>query len=111
MRKQGATDGATHLIMDAFMFGWDTENSSALSIAAADIGIFPPGTEIFLLDGGNAELPKAMARNLSQKIRYGAEVQSIHMADNDVEVTAKIGGTTVQMRADRVISTVPASVL
>lgn len=111
MRKQGATDGAIHLIMDTFMFGWDPENSSALSIAAADIGIFPPGTGIFLLDGGNAELPKAMARSLSQKIRYGAKVESINMTDNEVDVTAKFGGTTIQMRADRVISTVPAPVL
>jgi len=66
LRRQGATDGAINLIVDGFWFGWDPENSSALSIAAADFGTFPPGTGIFLLEGGNAELPKAMARNLSQ---------------------------------------------
>lgn len=111
MRRQGATDGAIKLIKNGFLFGWDLENASALSVAAADIGTFPPRTEIFLLEGGNAELPKAMAQNLSQKIRYGAEVQSINMADNEVEVMAKIDGKTIQMRADRMISTVPAPVL
>lgn len=110
LRSQGGTDGAINLIVDGFLFGWDPENASALSIATSDFGTFPPGTGIFLLEGGNAELPKAMARNLSQKIRYGVEVQSIELTDKDVEVTAKIGGTSIQMRADRVISTVPASV-
>jgi len=110
MRNQGATNGAVQLLMDVLLYGWDPEKTSALSVATADIGLFPPGTDIFLLEGGNAELPKAMAHKHSKSIRYGAKVHSIQTADAQVEVTAMIGGRMVQMRADRVISTVPATV-
>ncbi len=65
----------------------------------------------FVLVGGNDRLPKAMAGRLSRRIRYGVEVVAIRETAGGVEVVARRGDRPERYEADRVICTLPATVL
>jgi monoamine oxidase len=61
--------------------------------------------------GGNDRLPQAMAGALGAQIRYGAEVQRIEQSATGVRVSYRSGGQQQQASADRVICTIPFTVL
>jgi monoamine oxidase len=110
MRSQGASQGAVGLIRDTQWFRNAVENGSALSSAMSDFGLFMRGKP-FLLAGGNDRLPTAMANRLSQNIRYGVRVAALRQNDAGVEVMARRGDKAESFQADRVICTIPATVL
>ena len=110
MREQGASEGAAHLIRDTQWFGPAVENSSALSSAVSDFGLFMGGPP-FVLNGGNDRLPAAMADRLSRKIHYGVEVTALRDTGDGVEVQGRRGPRAEQFQADRAVCTIPAPVL
>lgn len=61
--------------------------------------------------GGNDQLPKAFAKSLSDKILYQRPVRKIHPDPNGVEVWFDEEGTLRSMRATRLITTIPFTVL
>lgn len=61
--------------------------------------------------GGNDLLPRAMASELREQIRYGAVVQQIQQNANEVRVSYRSAGMQSQEVADRLICTIPFTVL
>lgn len=110
MRQQGASQGAIELVRDTQWFGMSIDLASALSSAMSDMGLFGGGIP-FLLKGGNDRLPYAMANKLRNQIRYGVEVTAINSKDDEVEIAARRGERTETFSADRVVCTIPATVL
>lgn len=110
MRSQGASEGAVKLVQHTQWFGSVPNQTSALSMAVSDFGLFM-GAPPFVLAGGNDQLPRKMAESLSERIKYGTEVNAVNDSEDAVEVTAMEGDQTVSFEADRVICTLPAKVL
>jgi monoamine oxidase len=110
LRKKGASSGAVDLIRDTQWFGQGLDTSSALTSAWSYFGPFMSGG-FFVLAGGNDRLPTEMANRLSESIRYGVKVIAIREKDSGVEVTARQGDSAETFQADRVICTLPATVL
>lgn len=109
LRTQGASEGAVELIADTQFFGFRMEETSALSSALAEFGLFFGGAP-FVLEGGNDRLPKAMAEKLDQRIRYGVEATAFRDTGEGVEVDVDRGGQADRFEADRVVCTIPPSV-
>jgi monoamine oxidase len=61
--------------------------------------------------GGSDQLPKAFAQRLADKIQYGTPVVKIQQDANGVNVVALHGGNPQIYNADRVLCTIPFSVL
>lgn len=110
MRSHGASDGAVKLIKTTQWFGPVPDSTSALSMAVSDFGLFM-GAVPFILPGGNDQLPRSMAEPLKDSIEYKVEVRAIKDSENKVVVSGVKNGRNVQFKADRVICTLPASVL
>ncbi len=110
MRRHGASQAAIQLVADTQFFGPRVDNISALSAAVAEFGLFFAGAP-FVLQGGNDQLPTAMAERLSRAIQYGVEVTEVHHSRSGVEVRARRGDRTERFRGGRVVCTLPAPVL
>lgn len=110
MRSQGASEGAVKLVQTTQWFGSVPTQTSALSMAVSDFGLFM-GAAPFILAGGNDQLPRKMAESLGDVISYNTEVKSIKDTEQGVEVTATENTKPVTFEADRVICTIPAKVL
>jgi monoamine oxidase len=63
------------------------------------------------IKGGNDNLPKAFARRLGNKIRYGAPVVKIDQDERTARVTFLEKGNRQTMNADRVLCALPFSLL
>lgn len=111
MRRQGASEGAIEVIRRTQYFGPGIDTGSALSSAMADIGMVFSGGTPFALSGGNGRLPAAMAGRLGRRVRYGVEVTRVREVGSEVEVAADRGGQSETFRADRIVCTLPATVL
>lgn len=110
MRSQGASEGAVKLIKHTQWFGSFPNQTSALSMAISDFGLFM-GAKPFLLVGGNDRLPRAMADELGDRIEYGVEVSTLTDEGDGVHVEAVKNETRRNFEADQMICTLPAKVL
>ncbi|MBW3565557.1 MAG: FAD-dependent oxidoreductase [Acidobacteria bacterium] len=110
MRAEGASPAAVELVRDTMWFGAAVEGGSALSSVFSDLGLFMGGVP-FVLTGGNDQLPTKMADRLGRNIRYGVEVVGIRDAGDAVEVRTRRGDQLDRQQAERVICTIPATVL
>lgn len=111
MSGQGASKGAIELVKNTAWFAPVPEKTSGLSMAISDIGLFTNGGGYFVLKGGNDKLPTAMAAKLKNKIQYGFEVTAINSTSEGVTVTGREAGNMQSLKADRVICTLPATVM
>ncbi|HEV7716416.1 MAG TPA: NAD(P)/FAD-dependent oxidoreductase [Steroidobacteraceae bacterium] len=103
LRRQGASSDAVAYLTQGF------DDDSLLDFAHDAVSHAVP--KLWKIRGGNDLLPRAMAAPLAQQIRYGAEVKRIEQNANGVRVTFVAGGTQHVESADRVICTIPFSVL
>jgi len=110
MRSHGASEGAVELVQNTQWFGSVPHQTSALSMAVSDFGLFM-GAPPFILDGGNDQLPREMAKPLEDDIIYGMEVMAVKDTQKGVEVIAKDDAGSTKFSADQVICTLPAKVL
>ncbi len=110
MRSQGASEGAVKLVKYTQWFGGLPHQTSALSMAFSDIGLFMGGKP-FILVGGNDQLPRAMAEELGDRIKYGVEVSEVTDQGDGVQVEALENETHRTFEADQVICTFPTRVL
>lgn len=110
MRSKGASSGAVDLIRDTQWFGQGMDKGSALTSAWAHFGPFMSG-RFFVLAGGNDRLPTEMANRLSKNIHYGVKVVAIRDNGTGVEVMVRRGDRDESFQADRVICTLPATIL
>jgi monoamine oxidase len=68
-------------------------------------------TRFSKIKGGNDNLPKAFARRLGEKIRYGSPVVKIDQDEKSARVVFMDKGVRQTMSADRVLCAVPFSLL
>lgn len=82
--------------------------ATILNVAASHaVGLEP----IFYITGGNDRLPYALAMALKERIHYASVVVRLLQTEGGVEVTVVSGGRHETVKADRVICTVPLSVM
>lgn len=106
MRRMGASKSAVDLLVALNGFA----NNSALDFFRDQLG-HRGAKSMSHIRGGNDRLPRAMAAQLSDKIRYGAEVVRIEQRAASVMVSCREAGGLHQLEADRVICTIPFPVL
>lgn len=108
LREQGASEGAVKLVKNTMWFAALPGETSGLSMAVSDFGLFMGGAP-FMLKGGNDLLPKEMAGRMKDQIKYGVEVTAI--SDKAEGVVVKTRGGQTEFKADAVIVTLPLKVL
>jgi monoamine oxidase len=100
-------------------FGRDTSEQSSLNLVyllpgpTSDLNLFGFSDETFHIRGGNQSLPRAIARSLpSESVRTGHRLTVIaKRADGSYELHFVVGGCDEVVIADRVMLTMPFSVL
>jgi monoamine oxidase len=102
LRQQGASDDAIQYLSEGF------ESDSLLDFIHDSVSHLPTLSKI---RGGNDLLPHAMAEGLRENIRYGSVVVRIVQKETGVEVTYKNAASHHVLVADRVICTLPFTVL
>ena len=108
--EKGASAGAQEIIRVTTWYSDRDGRASAAwnllpvvqSVGSKDIYSFPGGVDI---------LSTAFTVRLGERIRFGAEVVSIKNDSNSVEVIVNIAGKQESISADRVVCTIPFSVL
>lgn len=111
MKQQGASEGAIKLIQNTQWFAAEPRETSGLSMAVSDFGLFMSGTSFFQLKDGNDQLPRAMANKLADKIEYNSRVTKLHESGNKAIVEVENSEGKSQYQSDYVICTIPAAVL
>ncbi|HVB35118.1 MAG TPA: FAD-dependent oxidoreductase [Patescibacteria group bacterium] len=106
LRQRGASAAAVAVML----LGRDLDGVSALRLLA-DLAASGDVTGHFKIDGGNDLLPRALARTLSRRIRYGAWVRRINQDKRRVHATFVQGNLSHTIEADRLICTIPFPVL
>jgi monoamine oxidase len=109
VRKQGASEGAISLLQMTPL-GEDFDYVSALQDIMWQT-FFERGKTWSKLRGGNDQLPKAFAEKLGARMRYGAVVRRVTQDKEKVTLSVSRAGQLEQVQADRVVLTIPFSVL
>lgn len=107
LRKQGASEGAIELVKNTQWFAAVPGKTSGLSMAVSDFGLFM-GDAPFVLKGGNDQLPREMAAEMKNIIRYNIPVRSIEDNGNGIKVVSEKGES---FNADKAIVSLPLKVL
>jgi monoamine oxidase len=112
LRAQGASaDAATLLGLGAIgAFGDGAGTVSAL-VMLREIAHRSRIKQNYYIRGGTDLLPRAFAARLSERIRYGAPVVGIEQDSKGVRVAYLHAGAQESLAADRVVCTVPFSIL
>jgi monoamine oxidase len=103
LRRQGASADAVAYLAQGF------EDDSVFDFAYDACSHYVP--RMWKIRGGNDLLPRAMAQPLRDQIRYGADVRRIEQSGATVRVTYLSGGMLHTETADRLICTIPFTVL
>ena len=111
LRVNGASEGAIRLLRHWLWFGAAIDIASMQSIAMADFPWALTGASFFVLRDGNDALPRALARALGPRVRYGVAVDGFHEGPDRVRVYAEQGGAATTFEAEHIVCTLPATVL
>ena len=113
LRSRGASAGAVQLMRDNTWFGQGIELGSALTMLVADFALWHKSAPSGVIEGGNDQLPKAMAGSLHRHIHYGMPVRTILQGNDGVEVLCGLPGhgELSRIKADRCICTLPLPAL
>jgi monoamine oxidase len=103
LKQQGASSDALQYLSQGF------ERDSLLDFVHDSLSHVV--SKLWKIRGGNDQLPYAMANIVANKIRYGAEVVRVRQKDDGVVVDFTSAGKPQSIEADRVICTLPFSVL
>ena len=110
LRKRGASAEAVALLTDLGLGLPDPEGVSALG-TMRNRAQLSRAQRWHRIAGGNDQLPRAFAAQLSAHVRYGAVVRELEQSDRGVRVTFEQGGTAEPVAADRVVCAVPLPLL
>ncbi|HEY0436319.1 MAG TPA: NAD(P)/FAD-dependent oxidoreductase [Phenylobacterium sp.] len=102
LKAQGASSDAIQVICGGF------ENDSVLDYVHDGLS---HAASLSKIRGGNDLLPAAMAAEIAQRIRYGAEVVRIDQSASAVSVSYVTGGGVRVASAERVVCTLPFTIL
>jgi monoamine oxidase len=109
LRRQGASKDAVELLGDIVPFGYGWSQVSALHRLLSDVALFYLGPESTgkVIPGGVDQLPRAFAKSLGDRIRFGAAVTKILHQPGSVRAAFQQDGTERWLDADRLICAVP----
>lgn len=103
LRKRGASEDAIQSLAQGF------ETDSLLDFVHDSLSHAAP--TLSKIRGGNDLLPRALAAQLREKIHYGAAAVRIEQTPTAVSVVFQRGGAHQTLTADRLICTLPFTVL
>ena len=108
--ERGASAGAQEIIR---VTTWYSDRDGRASAAWNLLPVVQSigSKELYSFPGGVDNLSTAFTVRLGERIRFGAEVVSIKNDSNSVEVIVNIAGKQESISADRVVCTIPFSVL
>jgi monoamine oxidase len=109
LRKHGASEGVISLLRMTFL-GEDFDYVSALQDSIWE-AFFERGKTWSKLRGGNDQLPRAFAQKLGTRMHYGAAVRRVAQDKEKVTLSVSRAGRLEQVEAERVVLTIPFSVL
>ncbi|MEO0457457.1 MAG: FAD-dependent oxidoreductase [Cyanobacteria bacterium P01_A01_bin.114] len=111
LRQQGASADAIALLRLGYLDVWGegVDTYSVLQLLR-DL-VLNTAPNYYQIEGGNDRLPAALASALADQIVYRAAVSQITQTDRGVGVTFSAQGASQTLSADRVICTVPLSVM
>jgi monoamine oxidase len=100
-------------------YGAESKDQSALNLiyllgysGQGQLRIFGPSNEKYHVNGGNDQIPAALAAQLGGQITLGSSLVAIARASNGTyTLTFSQGGTTKQVTADQVVLAIPFSIL
>lgn len=112
LRAQGASPAAAELLRLGALgaFGDGAGAVSAL-LLLREIAHRSRIKQNYYIRGGTDLLPRAFAAKLSDRIRYGAPVVGVEQDSNGVRVAHLHAGARETIAADRIVCTVPFSIL
>lgn len=114
LQKQGASQGYIDSMRDSLAPDRSTEKLSALALMRElanfmrEVKLTGPGGRIA---GGSDRLPSAMAERLGSRVIYNASVKRIEQTPERVRVRFIRNNELNTLEAERVISTLPSTVL
>ncbi|MEM7704048.1 MAG: NAD(P)/FAD-dependent oxidoreductase [Pseudomonadota bacterium] len=115
LKSQGASPAAISILrLETFdLFGKGIENLSALSHLRdwAAYALEEPGGVFGVVPGGTDRLPEAFASRLADRIEYGVEALRLEQDADGVRVHCRRGGQNEVLTADRLVCTLPFTVL
>jgi len=112
MKSNGASVDAIKLLRMGYFDLWgDGADACSALMLLRDIARRGREKASFSIEGGNDRLPHAFAHHLSDSILLRAKVTRIDTCRNKAAVTVECNGETINHNADRVICTIPFSVL
>ena len=109
--ERGASRGAQELVRSTFWFGGMRYDESAAACLLSDLSLFYRGQTAYGFPGGSDVLPLAFASRLRNQVRYGTEVVRIKQSQEQVEIVVKVGDVLDRLTAERVVCTIPFSIL
>jgi monoamine oxidase len=99
-------------------YGRDAEEQSCLNLLyligtePGEFSIFGTSDERFYIDGGNDQVPRLLAQLLADSIQTGTVLESLKsLSDKRYRVSLRSGEKTFERNYERVLLTVPFSVL
>lgn len=108
--EKGASAGAQEIIrVTTWYADRDAKASAAWNLLPVIQGV--GSKDVYSFPGGVDSLSTAFTVRLGERIRFGAEVVSIKNDSNKAEVIVSIAGKQESISADRVVCTIPFSVL
>jgi monoamine oxidase len=110
LAESGASEGAQEIIR---VTTWYADREARASAAWNLLPVLQGAgsKNVYSFPGGVDNLSTAFTVRLGDRIRFGAEVVSIKNDFNSVEVMVNIAGKQESISADRVVCTIPFSVL
>jgi len=108
--ERGASHGAQELIRSTFWFA-DMRKDDSAAASLSDLFLFYRDETAYGFPGGSDALPLAFASRLRNQIHYGAEVVRIEHGHDGSKITVKLGDMLDHFTAERVVCTIPFSVL
>jgi monoamine oxidase len=109
LRTRGLSEEGVALLKLS-LYGEDYGHLSALETLSGESFLFA-SDKIMMFRGGNDQLPRAFAARLGDRLHYSAAVTKIQQDAFKVRVSTSRGTQKQQFEADRVVVTVPFSVL
>lgn len=112
MRSRGASEAAVALLRvgPLDLIGDGVDSYSALQMLHR-LALQRRGTVRFTIRGGTDRLPEAFAARLGARIRYDSPVVRIEPGERSVAIVIGRDGHYERIRADRVVCTIPFTVL
>jgi monoamine oxidase len=99
-------------------YGRDAEEQSCLNLLyligtePGEFSIFGNSDERFYIDGGSDQVPRRLAQLLADSIETGTVLESLRsLSDGRYRVALRSGGRTIDRTYERILLTVPFSVL